>query len=284
MDSRAYVFIFPIRTPENVPVDFRAVVQGRTFDTGVFLPQDDTQRFSRLPAYPARLLLLNHRRLSILSHPASGEAPVDLALDDLAQLETGNILLFGWVQLSTRTATHRLFYNTRASDPLERFVMALQRRWLCSPPCNEGLPPKIFGSELDIKFKNLLNDSLDHDEAVLLRYFVPPVERKTRKLIFRRIEFRSGHLLALTTGNRILWLRDEHKGHCERYAGITVSAPVYLLHSCSVQTISDRHELQLEFDSGATWKILIHDDGSECALFAQQLNAYASNANRLFSC
>lgn len=104
----------------------------------------------------------------------------------LGQLETGSILLFGWVQLTTVITTHRLLYNTRASGPLERFVMALQRRWLWTAARNDESPPTIFASELDIKFTNLLNDSLDRNEAVLVRYFVQPVERKTKRLGFYR--------------------------------------------------------------------------------------------------
>lgn len=96
--------------------------------------------------------------------------------------------------------------------------------------------------------------------------------------MFRRTEFRPGHLLALTSGNPILWSRDERKGRCERYAGITVSAPLCLLHRCRTRTISDRHELEFEFKSGPSWKILIHDESQGCALFAQQTNEYATES------
>ena len=102
MDSREYRFIFPVDTPADIPSDFRSSVQSRFFETGIFLPQDDTNWFTRLPEYPARLLLLNDRRLSIVPHPTTGQPTVEMRLDDLIQLETGTILLFGWIDLTHR--------------------------------------------------------------------------------------------------------------------------------------------------------------------------------------
>lgn len=97
MDSRIYLFIFPLNTPADIPADFRESVQGRSFETGVFLPQDDTNWFTRPPEYPARLLLLDGRLLTIIPHPTSGQNTVGIKLDDLIQLEASNILLLGCV-------------------------------------------------------------------------------------------------------------------------------------------------------------------------------------------
>jgi len=276
MDSRAYVFIFWIRTADDVPSDFRAAIQGHVFDFGVFLPQDDAHWFRRGPAYPARLLLLHDRQLSIIAHPASGEAVIDLPLDELAQLETGNILLLGWIHFSSAQATYKLLYNTRASDPLDDFVATLRRRWLGRPQRSEEPAGKIFRSELDTKFRNLLHHSLDRNEVVVLQYFTPPVQYMTRKLIFHRTEFRSGNLLALTSGNRMLWLRDQHENRFERYAGIVVSAPVWLLRSCIAQTTPNGCELKVEFKAGPPWQIPIYDDDFDCRDFAELVSAHAN--------
>lgn len=119
MDSRAYVFIYPLRTNADIPDDFPGKARTRRFDTGVFLPQNDADWFARPPRYPARLLLLEDRCLHVISHPTSGQSPVDIKLDELIQLETGTVLLLGWLRFTTSDGVHEIIYNTRASRPLE---------------------------------------------------------------------------------------------------------------------------------------------------------------------
>ena len=83
MNSRAYRFIFPLNTPADIPSDFRGSVEGRPFETGVFLPQADANWFTREPEYPARLLLLNDRYLSMIPHPTSEQPAAEIDLDEL---------------------------------------------------------------------------------------------------------------------------------------------------------------------------------------------------------
>lgn len=276
MDSRTYIFIFPVNTSADVPVDFRSSLQDRAFERGVFLPQDDTNWFTRPPDFPARLLLLDNRRLSIVPHPTADEPIVDLALDELVQLETGNILLFGWIEFNTRTASYRLIYNTRGSDPVDDFIGTVRRRWLRRPRKIEATRPKVFGQELDIKFRNLLHDSLDPDEAVLLQYFTPVIRHRRRLFVFRRTEYRPGHLIALTSADRILWLTDEHRGRCERYAGIAVSAPASLLVGSVVTSSPDHQDFGINFKGGKPWQFSTHTSRSDCLDFSHCLNAYAA--------
>lgn len=275
MDSRAYVFIFPINSRADIPSDFRMAVQDREFEKGIFLPQDDTNWFTRLPKFPARLLLLGEHGLSIVAHPSARQPAIDIALDELVQLETGTILLLGWIQLSTGTATHHLIYNTRASRCLDDFIAAVRRRWLHATGYVRPVPVKVFGQELEIKFSNLLHYSLDRDEDVLLRYFMAPVEFKTRWLIFHRVKSRQGHLVALTSGNRLLWLKDEHRGRRERYAGITVSAPAWLVDGCTVTTDRDRNDFEIQFKSGPPWRFAVYGAASGCVDFSHCLTDLA---------
>ena len=95
------------------------LLEGRTFERGIFLPQADTEWFTQTPKYPARLLLLNARCLYIIPHPTSGQDIVELNLADIMQLETGSSLLSGWIHFSTRVSTLKLLYNTRASNQLK---------------------------------------------------------------------------------------------------------------------------------------------------------------------
>jgi hypothetical protein len=133
MDSRAYVFIYPLRTNADIPDDFPPEVRTRDFETGVFLPQDDSNWFTRPPKYPARLLLLDGQSFHIIPHPTSVQSAVEIRLDELLQLETGTCLLLGWLRFTTASGVHEIIYNTRASRPLKRFLNRLKRAW-CSAP------------------------------------------------------------------------------------------------------------------------------------------------------
>lgn len=276
MDSREYVFIFAVNNLADVPQDFRASVQDYEFDTGIFLPQDDTNWSTRPPKYPARLLLLNRQYLYIVAHPAAHEHTVVLNLNELIQLEMGCILLLGWIDLVTPLAAHHLTYNTRASQPMEKFMAALRARWLGEPQGTDVTATKLFGPELDLKFSNLLQDSLDRNEVALSQFFTAPVACRNNFVAFRRVEWRPGHLLALTTGNRLLWLKDEYRGRRERYAGISVSVPTSLIRESRVEETADGDELTVNLLSGGSWRITSYEAGSGCAGFSQTLNDYVA--------
>jgi hypothetical protein len=272
MDSRAYIFTFPLYTPQDIPGDFQPFFQGRSFESGVFLPQDDKHWFTRPPEYPARLLLLNRRTLHIIPHPASGMRVIELDLDELVQLETANILLLGWIQFATPRLSERLGYNTRANWAVDGFMAAIRGRWLGEPPPTGTTCSKTFGPELDIKFRNLLHQHLDRDESVLLQCFTPPLEQQKRFLGLKRINWRPGHLIALTSWNRLIWLKDEYQGRWERYAGIAVSAPTPLFQSSRIEAKPEHEEVVICFLSGASWRISLLEAGPDWANFLCALN------------
>jgi hypothetical protein len=231
-----------VNTPADIPDDFKVSVEGRSFEAGVFLPQDDAHWITRPPRYPARLLLLNKRCLSIISHPASGLGPVELKLDELVQLETAGILLLGWIQLTTRRSVYRLNYNTRTGWVVDRFMASVRTRWLGEAVPTDSTRSKMFGWDLDIKFRNFLHHELDANEFVLLQCFTPPIEFQKRFLGLRRINWRSAHLIALTSGNRLVWLTDEYRRRWERYAGNAASVPTLFFQSSRVCSAANRKE------------------------------------------
>ncbi|MFZ0594559.1 MAG: hypothetical protein WAM39_29150 [Bryobacteraceae bacterium] len=202
MDSRSYIFIYPLKTNADIPADFPQDLRSSPFETGVFLPQDDSNWFTRPPRYPARLLLLEDRSLHIVPHPASGHSAVKIKLDELLQLETGHILLLGWMKFTTRGGVQELAYNTRASRPLESFLIELKRRWLGAWPPIHNVQSLICGEGLDIKFRNLLHFELDGDETALIQYFEAPVPIEKKLLFFRRKNWRPGNLVLLTSIKR----------------------------------------------------------------------------------
>jgi len=275
MNSRAYVFILPMNAPGDIPDDFGASLDGRTFERGVFLPQADTDWYTQTPEYPARLLLLNDRGLYIIAHPSSGQDIVELNLADIVQFETGSSLLSGWIQFSTQVSKLKLRYNSRASDRLEEFIAVVRRRWLYSPATGRLAETGRFGPKPDIKFRNLLLGALDRDELVLAQCFSAPLRFQSGLMLLRKNKWLPGHLVALTSGNRLIWLNDEYRGHQERYAGITISAPTSLFRGCSVETTPDHSNLIIDFADGEAWRIGIYAPESGCEEFSRALNASA---------
>jgi hypothetical protein len=247
-------------------------VEGRPFEAGVFLPQDDARWYTRHPRYPARLLLLNQRCLSIIPHPTSGLRTVELKLDELVQLETSGILLLGWIQFTTRRSTYRLDYNTRTGWVVDKFITSVRTRWLGEPATADSTSLKMFGLDLDIKFRNLLHHELAANECVVLQCFTPPIEIHKKLLGLIRINWRPGHLVALTSGNRLVWLTDEYRGRWERYAGIAVSIPTPLFQSSRFYTGPHQKELMIHFLSGTSWRIPILGAGSDWARLSDALN------------
>jgi hypothetical protein len=272
MDSREYVFIYPLRTNTDIPADFPQEFQSFTFETGIFLPQDDSNWFTRLPRYPARLLLLERRSLYIVPHPSSEQSLVELKLNDLVQVETGCILLHGWMKFTTRGGVQEIVYNTRGSRPLEMFLGLLKRRWLDNVPPLSNVRADVFGDELDIKFKNSVRLELDQGERVVAQYFQAPVRIHNRFLFFRRVNWRAGNVLLLTSMNRLVWITDQFKGRRELYASMSLSIPCSLLQNCRVEDAEGQQSVVMSFCLGFSWRIPVHGPLQECSSWLSYVN------------
>jgi hypothetical protein len=263
VDSRSYLFIYPLKGNTDIPADFPREIRSLPFETGVFMPQDESNWYTRPPKYPARLLLLEGRSLHIVPHPTSEQLPVEIKLDDLLQLETGCVLLLGWMKLKTRGGIQDLVYNTRASQPLEKFLIVLKRRWLNTARPVPSANTRSYGNELDIKFNYSMRDELDRDESVLLQYFQAPVVVEKKLLFFRRIDWRPGSLLLVTSRNRIVWITDRYKQRRELYVTISFSAPVSLLQNCKVEEADGHQSIAILFAAGNDWRIPIYENSKE---------------------
>ncbi|HEY3938807.1 MAG TPA: hypothetical protein VGL97_15340 [Bryobacteraceae bacterium] len=272
MDSRSYLFIYALKGNTGIPADFAQEIRSLTFETGVFMPQDESNWFTRPPKYPARLLLLEKRSLHIVPHPSSGQLPVEIKLDDLLQLETGCILLFGWMKFTTRSGTQYLVYNTRASRPLEKFLATLKRRWLGTAPIVPNVSTRSYGDELDVKFRYSMRDELDKEEGVLVRYFEVPVPSEKKALFFRRVNWRPGNLILLTSWNRIVWITDHYRGRRELYASASFSAPSALLNDCRAEETDGREFMVISFASGINWRIPLHEPSEGIRSICQIMN------------
>lgn len=272
MDSRAYVFIYPLQTKTDIPDDFPQEVRTRNFDAGVFLPQDDSHWFTRPPKYPARLLLLDGRCLQIIPHPTSTQSSIEIRLDELLQLETGTCLLLGWVRFTTSSGVHEIVYNTRASRPLENFLTGLKRAWCSTPPPLQSIRNEAYGDELDIKFRNSLHFELDEREIAVVQYFEAPVAFTRMFLFFRRLDWRPGNLVLLTSMKRLLWITDQYRERRELYATVNFSALASSLHSARIEEIDGRKYLAISFADGNSWRLPVGHRAEEISSFLHSLN------------
>ncbi len=281
MDSRAYVFIFPLRTNADIPDDFPEEVRTRNFDAGVFLPQDDSNWFTRPPKYPARLLLLDGRSFHLIPHPTSVQSSVEIGLDGLLQLETGTCLLLGWLRFTTPSGVHEIVYNTRASRPLEKFLAGLKQAWCSTPAPIQSIHREAYGDELDIKFRNSLHFELDDRETAVMQYFEAPAPFKRRFLFLHRLDWLAGNLVLLTSANRLLWITDHYRGRRELYASVSISAPASSFHSARIEEMDGRQNLAISFTHGNSWRVPAGHRAEQISSFSQSLNELARNSQIL---
>lgn len=281
MDSREYIFIYALKTNSDIPNDYPREYRNTPFETGVFLPQDDSNWFSRPPKYPARLFLLTGRLLHIIPHPTSAEPPAEIKLDDLIQIEAGSALLRGWLRFTTADRVQEIIYNTRASRPLEDFLVKLKRRWLPNLQFLPKRPIESYGDQLDIKFRNSVHFELDHDEFVIVRYFQAPVRADKRFLLLKRENWRPGNVLLLTSMNRLVWITDEYKRRRELYSSISFSVPLQYLQNCILESSPEGEQrIAMQFISHLEWYITIFCDPEVCSAFCHQINQTSENVRR----
>lgn len=278
MDSRTYIFIFPIKTSADLPTDFHPCTADLSFDKGVFLPQDDANWFTRPRKYPARLLLLNARSLYIVPHPSSEHPVVELKLDKLVQLETGSALLRGWIRFAGAAGVQELIYNTRASRPLDQFLETLKGRWLQQFKEKPTAPIRLYGEALDIKFKYSLEYELIGTETALVRFFQAPLAFEKRFLFFKREYAHSGDLILLTSANRLVWITDGFNNRRELYAVRSFSVPTQAFQSWRIERVDAEFFLELSFDAGLRWRMLLRQPAEQ---FCRELDEVAKSKTSL---
>lgn len=278
MDSREYIFIYALKTNSDIPPEYRQSFPDLRFEAGVFLPQDDSQWFTRPPKYPARLLLLRERSIYIVPHPSSDHPPIEIRLDNLIQFESGSALLRGWLRFTTGYSTQEIIYNTRASRPLEEFLVKVKRRWLGDVQQVTATVDRAYGSDLDIKFRNSVYSELDYDELVILQYFQAPVRDDKRFLLFKREHWRPGNVLLVTSKNRLIWITDRCGTRRELYASRSFSVPLQFLRRCSMERDTEEQLwIVFEFGSNLNWRIPGFVESDKDAEFCQQMNQVSIN-------
>jgi hypothetical protein len=252
IDSRDYIVAFELRSTDDCPADFELPRFLADFDTGLFLPRADPDWFGR-SAYPPRVLLLKDGALSVISHPSAGEQPCRWALEQICSVESGHMLLKGWLRFTGSGFDCTIRYNTRGLRSVLWFMGQFRDKWLRRTELS-GLAAVHFGAGLDVKFANALARELDSGESVLMQVFLPPrpVMSKSWLLPYRR--WIAGDLLALTS-RRLLWVTDRDRGSYSRYGSIASYAPLHAVLNIGLTSGRGGQILQVDLNSGSAWQI-----------------------------
>jgi hypothetical protein len=271
IDSRRYIVAFELRSKSDCPPDFELPACLAGFDTGLFLPRDDPDWFGR-SSYPPRILLLKDGALYIVSHPSAGDALRRCAMDQITSVESGHMLLKGWLRFTGPDFDYTVRYNTRGFPSVFRFMRHFRDKLLRSAQ-PRGTSEVHFGAGLDIKFTNALAQELDSGEIVLMRVFQPPGEVRFRSWLLPRHRWIAGDLLALTA-RRLLWITDRDRKSYSRYGTIASYAPCDAVLSIGFTTNRGKDILQVGLNGGSAWQVPIASEGHlDCGRLAEDFAA-----------
>lgn len=253
IDSRQYIVAFELRWLSDCPPDFELPASLSGFDAGLFLPRDDPDWFGR-SSYPPRILLLKCGALHVISHPSRGVPPCQYRLAQISSVESGHILLKGWLRFAGTGLDSTVRYNTRGFPAVSRFMRRFRDKLLNAAPC--GTPEVDLRASLDIKFANALEAELDPGETVLIQLFQPPRQIRSRNWLLPHRHWGAGDLLALT-GSRLLWITDRERGYRSSYGSIALYAPLDAVLRIGLKSGRPGHSLQVELTSGSGWQVPI---------------------------
>jgi len=253
MNSRDYIVAFELRSAADCPNDFDLPRAAASFDSGVFLPRDDPDWFGRY-AYPPRVLLLSGNTFWVVPHPSAKEGPCHCEIERISSVESGHMLLKGWLGFRGAGFHCTVPYNTRGHPPVLRFMRRFRGRWLGGVE-QADTPPVVLGGEHDVKFANALEDELDPGEAVAAGFFQPPGEFR-RRWPLRRTRWTPGDLLA-KTGSRLIWITDRDRGSRLQYGNVTSYAPLRAVRNLGVASREDGWHLRVDLDGEVSWLIPI---------------------------
>jgi hypothetical protein len=266
---------FELCSIDDCPPDFELPPSLAGFDTGLFLPRGDRDWFGR-PLYPPRVLLLKGGTLHIVSHPSTGEPPRRCAIEQITSVESGHMLLKGWLRFLGCGLDYTVRYNTRGFLSVFRFMCSF-RDQLLRGVLPLGTSPVPSGAGLDVKFANALALELDTGEIVLMRVFQPPREVRFRSWLLPRHRWMAGDLLALT-GRRLLWITDRDRGSYSPYGSIASYAPPGAVIEIGLKSGRDGDILQVNLNNGSAWQVPI---ASESRQVAGDFAAAAQSQKRL---
>lgn len=267
LDSRQYIFSFPIHSLSDIPPDFTGLPDLGELRGGVLLPRADAHWPGRR-AYPARVLLLTDHEVVVAGHPSEREPILRMPIRRIQSIECGRILLLGWFVLIWDGGQKCLAYNTTARGPVEACIRTFEEKWLPAERVHESWTHEPFGNPLTLKFDYARSSELLSGEAAVAQFFQPPVCHVRQWLVLRRQDWSAADLL-MVTSRRLLWIRDRYQGRYECYGVVSRSAPLSsVIEAGCVDEAPDGAEFKIVFRSGDTWQIpLPESEGCETRRF-----------------
>lgn len=263
VDSRDYIIAYQLHSRDDAPRDFADLPE---FRAGVFLPRAQPDWFGRR-AYPPRVIALVSEGLLIVPHPSEKASRELLRWEQLAFVESGRILLEGWMRFVGDGFDRQLFFNTRSAPAVDRFLRSIKTRFLPAASDDACIAP-----DLSLKFRNALSDELEPGECVRACLF-RPAEKLTRRVCgFKRTRTVPADLVARTT-RRLLWITDrDGRGHTP-YGSIARYAPVEKIAAVSPVENGDVRFLRVEI-GGSQWSIpLGQDQWHQAAAFSAAMKS-----------
>jgi hypothetical protein len=269
VDSRQYIIARELRSDADVPPDFDRPEALSDFQAGLFLPRDKPDWFGR-SSYPPRVAALVPAGLAIVPHPSAKEPAQFVSFERLCFVESGHMLLRGWVRFVGHDFDRTLFYNTTGARAVGGFLRKLRTAFLATSA--DSLPGTTvdLGQPLDLKFQYLRAQEVDPGEGVRASLFRPATELHRRLFILKRKRSVPADLVAFTA-SRLLWITDRDRNGYARYGSIARYAPL-----AKITGICRTGEaLRVVFDScGRYWRIPVAAEHWDAAAWFEQ--AWAS--------
>lgn len=251
MDSRQYRFAYLIRSRQDFPEDFPPLSANALFPA-LFLPRGGADWLGR-SANPPRVILCTSEGLEVHFHPESSSAPAFFPCNEYLSIQTGRMLLIGWIRFASKDADLRLPYSRRVDEPVHIFLGMLRARFL-SP--DRALPGDraCLGDAPDLKFQNALNHEIDEGEIERVRLFIGPRTHRSGYWPFRIRRSTPGQLIALTD-RRLLWITESFERTRALYGSVTCYA-----HPGNVAHLEADSRLSISLRNGKTWILDIPEE------------------------
>jgi hypothetical protein len=250
-DSRQYRFAYLIRSRKDFPEDFPNLTE-RTLFPALFLPRDGTDWFARA-TNPPRVVLFTGETLDVHFHPESGRPPASFRCDEYLSIQTGRLLLIGWIRFASKEADLTLPYNRRVDEPVDLFLGMLRARLLSS----DGDPPPdvaVLGDAMNLKFQNTLNHEIDKGEVQRARLFIAPRRHPSGHWPFRINRMTPGNLIALTD-RRLLWITESYQLACVLYGSVTCYAHLDNVADVETGSADAVSRLSISLRNGKVWNL-----------------------------
>jgi hypothetical protein len=272
-DSRDYVTPFDISVACDVPRDLELPRDLPEEFAGLFLPRD-SGAFG-LPRFAPCMLILTRAELWIVPRRAEHTR---IPLASLEALECGRILLLGWIGFQWSGFERTLRYNRHAANIVERFLGRLKMSWLPAAVVQQGVEPRVYGAEADLKFGYARSAELLSGERIVTEFFQPSTCRTEGHLGFRHRKRVPGDLLLLTD-RRFLWITERRQSAYVPYGTIGRSAPAPALRQIRHEVLDGGSSLEIDMHAGTFWRVPLAPEMSEEAKkFAEEV----TRAIRLF--